>query len=132
MIGKKIPISEYHDSRGVLTAINELPFEAKRVFFIYDVPKEEKRGDHFSKTSKFLYIVIKGCCKVLLEDGFHTELYDLKPGEALLFTKNTWMKIDDFIEGTVLCVLSDNEYKSSDYSSDYEEFKRIVRGNENV
>ena len=132
MIGKKIPISEYRDSRGVLTAINELPFEVKRVFFIYDVPKEEKRGDHFSKTSKFLYIVIKGFCKVLLEDGFRTELYDLKPGEALLFTKNTWMKIDDFIEGTVLCVLSDNEYKSSDYSSDYEEFKRIVRGNENV
>ena len=108
-------------------AINEIPFEAKRAFFVYSVPKDEERGNHFSKTSQFLYIVIEGFCMVILDNGFYTESYELTPGEALLFPRNTWMKIYDFEKDTVLCVLSDNEYRQSDYSSNYEEFKRIVR-----
>lgn len=115
------------EERGVLAAVNQIPFEAKRVFFISNVLPSSIRGNHFSRTSSFLYIVIKGGCKVELDDGVHKEFYFLDSNEALLFPKNIWMNISEFMEETVLCVLADMEYQSADYVSDYEELKRIAR-----
>lgn len=131
MIGQKIIINQHHDERGLLMAINHIPFEAKRMFIISDVPVDAVRGNHFSKTSGFLYVVVKGGCKVELDNGFHNEIHEMNVGDGLIFPKKTWMKLYDFLRDTILCVLSDNQYRSSDYVADYEEFKRIVR-EENV
>ena len=127
MIGSIIKIDNYIDSRGSLLALNSLPFDAQRIFFISDVPQGEERGNHFSKTSCFLYLVIKGGCAVELDNGESVERHELKCGDVLFFPRKTWMRIYDFCINTVLCVLSDNEYRPSDYISDYEEFLRIER-----
>lgn len=127
MIGQEIEFNRNIDDRGMLMVVNHLPFEAKRMFFISDVPEGAVRGNHFSKSSGFLYVIIKGKCTVELDNGFSKEIYNLTVGQGLFFSKNTWMRIYDFQKDTILGILSDNEYRSSDYVSDYEEFKRIVR-----
>lgn len=129
MIGKRIEISKFQDLRGMLTTINSIPFDAKRMFFISDVPRDAVRGKHFSKTSQFLYVVINGSCKVDLDNGIETECHELHKGDGLLFQKNTWMTLSEFKDTTILCVLADTEYLSSDYSEDYNELLRIVREN---
>ena len=131
MIGTKIQIQNHMDSRGILMAVNSIPFEAKRMFFIFDVPQMGIRGEHFSRTSSFFYVVINGSCKVELDNGSNIEEYDLETGYGLLFSKNTWMKIYGFTPDAILCVLADTEYRADDYVSNYEEFLKTVRG-ENV
>ncbi len=127
MIGKRLDIIKYCDERGLFIAVNQIPFKAERIFFISNVPEGEVRGNHFSKTSKFLYILIKGACKVSLDSGVDLEVHDLKTGDALFFSKYTWMKVYDFSREAILCVLSDTNYNASDYVDDYNEFCRIVR-----
>ena len=127
MIGKKTKIEKHKDDRGLLMTINHIPFETKRMFIISDVPSNSTRGNHFSRTSGFLYTVIKGACTVELDDGNNTEIHRLEAGDRLQFPKRTWMRLSAFEKDTVLCVLADKEYDSYDYVSDYEEFKRIVR-----
>lgn len=127
MIGKTIQVKTNQDSRGLLLAINRIPFEAQRMFFITNVPEGTIRGDHFSKTSSFLYILIQGGCKVDLDDGIEKETHHLVTGDGILFPPETWMKIYDFTTDAILCILADTEYRQHDYISDYEEFIRIVR-----
>ena len=127
MIGKRLKIKEHNDERGLLMAVNQMPFNAKRIFFISHVPEDADRGNHFSKSSGFLYILIQGSCEVSLDNGISKELHVLEAGAALLFPKETWMRIFNCQENTILCALADTEYKESDYVSDYDEFCRIVR-----
>ena len=126
MIGTKVQIQEYDDERGILMAMNHIPFNAKRMFFISGVPEGAVRGNHFSKTSSFLYVVIRGGCTVELNNVYATERFDLNTGNGLVFPKNTWMKINNFEKDTILCILADKEYRASDYVSDYSELQRIV------
>ena len=128
MIGKRITFRDYVDERGMLRTINHLPFKAQRVFFISNVARDTVRGNHFSKTSDFLYIVVTGGCKVELDNGYVIEKISLNAGEGLYFEKTTWMKICDFEKDTILCVMANMDYNAADYSSDYKEFQRIVRG----
>lgn len=127
MIGQKIDVKQCQDARGVLIAVNEVPFNAKRLFFISEVVKGAVRGNHFSKTSAFLYVAVKGGCIVDIDDGFHSEKHVLQNGDGLIIPKIVWMKLYDFQEDTVMAVLADTEYKPDDYCSDYNEFMRIVR-----
>ena len=127
MIGERLEVKGHNDERGLLMAVNHMPFKAKRFFFITDVPKDAERGNHFSTTSGFLYIIIQGSCKVSLDNGISKELHELNAGDALMFPKETWMRIFDFQDDTILCALADTEYNASDYNSDYAEFCRIVR-----
>ncbi len=120
MIGITSTLKEYKDHRGTLIPINDIPFDVKRVFFIKDVPIGESRGNHFSKTSSCFYIAIEGECKVELYDGVNKEIHLIRAGDTLLFSKNVWMRLFDFSENTILCVLSDSEYCKDDYCSDIE------------
>ncbi len=128
MIGKRIEISKHQDIRGLLKSINNIPFEVKRVFFISDVPSDAMRGKHFSKTSQFLYVVVKGSCKVELDNGTEKESHVLNVGDGLQFRKNTWMTLSEFSDDAILCILADTDYRPDDYSDDYNELLRIVRG----
>lgn len=131
MIGQRVQLNLNKDERGLLMAINRIPFDAKRQFFICNVPENAIRGNHYSKSSSFLYVAVKGKCKVELDNGVEKETVDLFEGDGFLFYPNTWMRIFDFKRDTILCVLSDKEYVASDYISDYEVFLKIVR-NDNV
>ena len=127
MAGQIVKLKQFTDERGILKAVNQIPFEAKRLFFISNVPKGTVRGDHFSKTTSFLYVMIRGGCKVSLDDGTDTQVYDLTIGDALLFPKKTWLKVYQFQEDSILCVLADTEYNAADYVADYDEFRRNLR-----
>lgn len=128
-IGKKGIAIINHDNRGTLKALNDIPFNAKRSFIITDVPVNQMRGNHASKSSSFFYWMICGSCKVELDDGKKKEVYSLNENETLLFSKLVWMRIFDFEARSMLCVLADNVYHSSDYITDYKEFIRMLGAN---
>ncbi len=127
MIGRYIEVKPFDDDRGTLIPYNDIPFPAKRVFFIKNVPLGEIRGNHFSKTSSFLMIPVNGTCVVELNNGHAIEKYDLSIGKALYFPPQIWIRVHDFSKDAVLCVVSDKEYAPSDYVDDYNEFSKIVR-----
>lgn len=128
-IGKKGIVIINKDDRGSLKALNTIPFDVRRSFIITDVPIGQMRGNHASKSSSFLYWMISGSCKVELDDGEKKEVYSLNENETLSFSKLVWMRIYNFEAKSILCVLADNVYYSSDYITDYKEFIKMLGAN---
>lgn len=105
-----------------------LPFEVKRIFYIYDVPKESNRGAHAYYNTKQVLICICGSLKVKCFDGEKKEVYELnKSDEALYIGSNVWRTSFEHSSNAVLLVLSSLEYNEEDYIRDYNEFLKLVR-----
>lgn len=115
------------DERGKLVAIEggvNCPFEVKRAFYIFGAQGEARRGKHANKNSEFLFIALKGSCRVEFSDGTETQQVLLNnPTQALWLGKMTWKEMFDFEDGTVLLVLSSEKYDANEYIRDYNEFK---------
>jgi dTDP-4-dehydrorhamnose 3,5-epimerase-like enzyme len=121
------------DERGSLIAIEELkniPFEIKRVYYIFNTKPNVRRGFHTHKNLKQVAICVKGSCKFLLDDGKERvdEIVLNKPNKGLLIEEMIWREMYDFSEDCVLLVLASEFYDESDYIRDYEEFVRMVEG----
>lgn len=119
------------DERGNLVSLEEMkniPFEIKRVYYLYDLQKDLPRGFHAHKELQQVLICVKGSCHVLLDDGKEKETYLLdQPNKGLLVDKMIWHEMQDFSEDCVLMVLASEYYDEGDYIRDYEEF--MERGN---
>ena len=117
-------------SRGMLVALEEykdIPFEIKRVYYMYDTKKDVHRGFHAHKSLEQILICIHGSCKVLLDNGTEKKIVSLeKPYEGLYIANNMWREMYDFSEDAVLMVLASEYYKEEDYIRDYNEFLRMV------
>ena len=120
----KIPI--VHDVRGdlaVIESFKNLPFEIKRVYYLYNVPTNSERGGHAHKNLKQLIIALSGSFQVRLDDGVNTVDYYLRdPSEGLLISTCTWREILKFSHGSVCLVLASELYDENDYYRDYSEF----------
>ena len=120
------------DERGSLIAIEELkniPFEIKRVYYIFNTKKNVRRGFHAHKNLKQVAICVKGSCKFLLDDGKERvdEIVLNKPNKGLLIEEMIWHEMYDFSEDGVLLILASEYYDESDYIRDYEEFLRSFK-----
>ena len=120
------------DERGSLVAIEELkdiPFEVKRVYYIFNTKNNVRRGFHAHKNLKQVAICIKGSCKFLLDDGKERvdEIVLNKPNKGLLIEEMIWREMYDFSEDCVLLILASEFYDESDYIRDYEEFLRSFK-----
>lgn len=118
------------DSRGQLVAIEQkkdIPFEIKRVYFIYDTINGVRRGFHAHKKLEQLLICTSGSCKVLLDNGDNKEIAVLdKPTKGLLVSGCIWREMFDFSPDAVLMVLASDYYDETDYIRDYEEFLKWI------
>ena len=118
------------DHRGQLVAIEgqkEVPFEVKRVFYIYATQPNVHRGQHSHyKTQQYL-IAVNGSCKVTLDDGKQEVTYDLsQPNIGLLQDALVWGSMHDFTPDCVLLVLASEHYDEADYIRDYDDFLKVV------
>lgn len=122
---KLIDIPRVHDERGILAVIegNTLPFQFKRVYYLYDVPTETHRGGHAHKELHQLIIALSGSFDVHIHDGDHKQTVTLnKPHKGLLIVPGIWREIDNFSSGAVCLVLASELFKESDYIREYETF----------
>ena len=126
----KYAFQQHGDDRGMLVALEEykdIPFEIKRVYYMYDTKKDVHRGFHAHKSLEQILICIHGSCKVLLDNGTEKKIVSLeKPYEGLYIANNMWREMYDFSEDAVLMVLASEYYKEVDYIRDYNEFLRMV------
>ena len=126
----KYAFQQHGDDRGMLVALEEykdIPFEIKRVYYMYDTKKDVHRGFHAHKSLEQILICIHGSCKVLLDNGTEKKIVSLeKPYEGLYIANNMWREMYDFSEDAVLMVLASESYKEEDYIRDYNEFLRMV------
>jgi len=127
---KTINFNIIGDERGSLIALEqykEIPFDIKRVYYIFGTQEEVRRGYHAHKSLKQVAVCVKGSCKFLLDDGKSREYVELNsPDLGLLIDKFIWREMYDFSHDCVLVVFADDYYDESDYIRDYDEFiKRI-------
>ena len=122
------------DDRGQLVALEEfidIPFEIKRVYYMYETGEGVRRGFHAHKSLEQILICIHGTCKILLDNGFEKKIVPLeKPYEGLYISNDMWREMYDFSPDAVLLVLASDLYDESDYIRDYDEFIKMVNSKE--
>ena len=124
------------DARGQLVAIEaekDIPFEVKRVYYIYDTLADVRRGFHAHQDLEQILICVHGSCCIHLDNGFETEevLLD-NPNVGLYISNDMWREMYDFSEGAVLLVLASRHYDESDYIRNYDAFIEMVKGKKNA
>lgn len=105
-----------------------IPFDIKRVYYLFDVPSSAKRGGHAHKSLSQVLIALSGSFDVVLKDGNSTEIVTLnKPDKGLLIDTTIWRELENFSSGAVCLVLASDVFDEEDYIRDYEEFLISVR-----
>ncbi len=127
-----IKFQQHGDQRGQLVALEaskEVPFDIKRVYYMYDTVGGVRRGYHAHKKLKQILICTSGSCKIHLDDGFETaEILLDKPYEGLYVSNDMWREMYDFSSDAVLMVLASELYDESDYIRDYKKFIETING----
>lgn len=127
---KIIELPEMGDERGNLVIIEgnqDIPFEIKRVFYMYGTDSKMVRGSHANRKSEFVLINVAGSTKIKIDDGFSTAVVELnKPRMGIYIPAMLWKDMYDFSDDSVLLVLSNEHYDGSEYIRDYDEYKKII------
>ncbi|WP_396163598.1 sugar 3,4-ketoisomerase [Flavobacterium sp.] len=128
MKAKIINIPKIEDPRGNLSVIEKevVPFEIKRVYYLYDVPAGAERGGHAHKKLQQFLVALAGSFDVVLNDGKNEQTITLnKPFEGLLITNGIWRELKNFSSGAVCLVVASDVFEEEDYIRDFEEFLAI-------
>lgn len=127
----KYAFQQHGDERGQLVALeefNDIPFEIKRVYYMYDTKEGVRRGFHAHKSLEQILICIHGSCKILMDNGTEKKIVSLeKPYEGLYISNAIWREMYDFSPDAVLMVLASDVYREEDYIRDYDEFLKFIR-----
>src|SRR5690606_26446057 len=126
-----IDLPSLGDDRGSLVAIEankHIPFEVKRVYYIFGTQSGVSRGFHAHKNLQQLAVCVSGKCRMLLDDGINKESVWLEsPTKGLLIGNNLWREMHEFSDDCVLLVLASEYYDESDYIRDYSAFINVTR-----
>lgn len=127
---KLLTLPKVADPRGSLTFIegfHHVPFEIKRVFYLYDVPGGADRGGHALRTCQQFLIAMSGSFDVVLYDGKEKKRIHLNRSyHGLLIPPMIWREMDNFSSGSVCVALASTSYEPSDYYRDYNEYLRSL------
>lgn len=128
-----VELDKHHsDRKGNLTVVENgvtLPFDVKRVYYLYDVPGGESRGAHAHRELEQLIIAASGSFTVTLDDGKSKRSFFLnRPYLGLYVKPGLWRDLGDFSSGAVCMVLASEVYKAEDYVRDYDEFLAFRKG----
>lgn len=131
---EKCPIIHFDDlgdERGKLVVIEggqSIPFDVKRVFYIYDSDDTVVRGQHANRESEFVLINVAGRSKVRITDGEEEFVVELdRPMTGVYIPKMIWKDMYDFSEDSILLVLASTHYDGTEYIRDYEEYLKEVK-----
>jgi len=131
---KTVEFEEHGDYRGTLIALEQMknvPFEIKRVYYMYNTVPGVRRGFHAHKQLKQILSCVKGSCKILLDDGKEKVEVSLdEPNKGLIIESHLWREMFDFSEDAVLMVLASELYDEADYIRNYDEFIKYVKENQ--
>ena len=126
-----IELPKISDTRGNLTFIEggrHIPFDIKRIYYLYDIPDGAIRGAHAHKMLQQLIIAISGSFDVTLDDGLYRKKYNINHSYYGLYVPPMiWRDIDNISPGAICMVLASDYYDEADYYRDYNEFLREVR-----
>ena len=127
----KYVFEPHGDDRGQLVAIEEfrnIPFDIKRVYYMYDTVEGVSRGFHAHKKLQQILICVHGSCRIKLDNGSEQEIVLLnKPNEGLYVSNVMWREMYDFSPDAVLMVLASELYDEEDYIRNYDEFLKYVK-----
>ena len=128
---KVLEFKEFGDEKGNLVVAEgsgfDIPFDIRRVFYIYGSERDIKRGNHANRYTRFVLINVSGSSKVLIDDGKKREVVALdKPRMGLYLGPMVWKEMYDFSPDSVLLVLASTHYDGNEYIRDFEEYKREI------
>jgi dTDP-4-dehydrorhamnose 3,5-epimerase-like enzyme len=127
-----IELPKILDKRGNLSFFensNQIPFDIKRTYWIYDVPGGELRGSHAFKKSHEFIIALSGSFDIVLHDGNKEKKYSLNRSYHGLYVPNLlWRRLENFSTNSLALIVSSISYDDADYIRDFEEFKTIIDG----
>lgn len=127
---KFIELKEFRDPHGNLVAIEglqDIPFNIKRIFYIYDTLENVVRGKHANRKSEFVLVCLKGTCKVDLFDGKRNNTVKLDSNtKGLYIPKMIWKDMYEFSQGSILLCLSNEYYDSKEYIRNKEQYKKEI------
>ena len=126
---KLIELPQNHKENGRITAINnfeDIPFEIKRVYYLYDVPGGEERGGHAHLELQQLIVSVSGSFDLLLDDGVSKQVIHLnRPYIGVLMPAGIWRELKNFSSGSICLVLASHIYDEDDYIRNYTEYLRF-------
>ena len=127
-----VELPKIGDPRGNLTFIegkNHIPFEIRRVYYLYDVPGGESRGGHAHRQTDEFIVAASGSFDVVLDDGSSKKRFFLNRSYYGLYVPGmTWRELDNFSSGSVCLVLASRFYEEADYYRDYGAFLEAING----
>lgn len=128
-----LELNKVHNRSGNLTYIEdrmEIPFDVRRLYYLYDVPGGAERGGHAHKILHQLIIAASGCFDVVLDDGKNRKVVELnRPYYGLLVVPGIWRELINFSSGAICLVLASEKYDATDYIRDYDSYLKY--NNEN-
>lgn len=133
---KIIELPKISDPRGNLTYIEgnvHIPFDIKRVYYLYDVPGGAERGGHAHKALSQLIIAMSGSFDVILDEGGEKKRFHLNRSyQGLYVCPMMWRELDNFSSGSVCMVLASNKYEESDYYRNYNEYLKAIKNEHSI
>ncbi len=121
-----LPLSKIHNPAGNITiveGIKNIPFNVRRIYYLYDIPGGESRGGHAHKDLYQLIVSASGSFEVLLDDGINKKIVRLnRPNYGLLVVPGIWRELFEFSSGAICLVLASHKYDENDYIREYVEF----------
>lgn len=122
-----LPLSKIHNRAGNITIVEgdtNIPFQVKRIYYLYDIPSGESRGGHAHKELYQLIVATSGSFDLQLDDGVNKKIVRLnRPDYGLLIVPGIWRELFEFSSGSVCLVLASTKYDEADYIRDYSGFK---------
>jgi dTDP-4-dehydrorhamnose 3,5-epimerase-like enzyme len=127
-----IDLPRFSDLRGNLTFVEggtHIPFEMRRVYYLYDVPDGSERGVHAHKNLHQLVIAMSGSFDIWLNDGERERHYHMNRSHCGLYVcPMIWRRLENFSSGSVCMVLASEKYDADDYIHEYSDFLKLARG----
>lgn len=122
-----VTLPKNHQINGNLTAVNnsvEMPFDIKRVYYLYDIPGGFGRGGHAHKELQQFIVALSGSFDLIVDDGSIKRTFHLsQPNIGVFMPAGLWRDLDNFSSGSICMVLASTAYSETDYIRDYEDFK---------
>ena len=121
-----LPLNKIHNRAGNITIIEgqeNVPFDIKRIYYLYDIPGGEARGGHAHKALYQIIVAASGAFDVLLDDGVNKKVVTLnRPDYGLFIVPGIWRELYEFSSGAICLVLASEKYDSSDYIREFADF----------
>lgn len=128
-----LQLNKVHNRAGNITIVEgeqNIPFQVKRIYYLYDIPGGESRGGHAHKELYQLIVAASGSFEVLLDDGQNKKIVRLnRPNYGLLVVPGIWRELFEFSSGAICMVLASKKYDEADYIRDYDSFIKIKQEN---